>query len=261
MPVAQSEVEASTPETPGAPRGEAPTIVKANSQSYHRLFVVYSQPGAGKTHLIGTAHSAGKKVLLIDCDFGGAETLDQLPIDTVRLNTLEEWYGLSEWLEAGNAEKYDVIAYDTGSTLQEMLAGEALVKLGAHEDFGNHYKVVRDMMVRHFQELKKRDVTLIVTAHEHTDYQGVGENWSQKTISEVRPEFVNSVWRGINRITSVIGRLTLVKAEGGGWERRLDFQEKPVITAKDRSGRLPARMDDPTWTKIVQALEGTRASK
>ena len=261
MPVPQSEVEAATPETPGAPRGEAPTIVKANSQSYHRLFVVYSQPGAGKTHLIGTAHSAGKKVLLIDCDFGGAETLDQLPIDTVRLNTLEEWYGVSEWLEAGNAEKYDVIAYDTGSTLQEMLAGEALVKLGAHEDFGNHYKVVRDMMVRHFQELKKRDVTLIVTAHEHTDYQGVGENWSQKTISEVRPEFVNSVWRGINRITSVIGRLTLVKAEGGGWTRRLDFQEKPIITAKDRSGRLPSRMDDPTWEKISQALEGTRASK
>jgi hypothetical protein len=168
---------------------------------------------------------------------------------------------MSEWLEAGNAEKYDVIAYDTGSTLQEMLAGEAVQKLGAHEDFGNHYKVVRDMMVRHLQELKKRDVTLIVTAHEHTDYQGVGENWSQKTISEIRPEFVNSVWRGINRITSVIGRLTLVKAEGGGWVRRLDFQEKPVISAKDRSGRLPARMDDPTWAKIAQALEGNRASK
>jgi hypothetical protein len=261
MPVPQRDKNVVMPTAPAAPSGSTPLITKTNDQAYHRLFVVYSQPGAGKTHLIGTAHAAGKKVLHIDCDFGGGETLDQLPVDTTRLNTLEEWYGISEWLEAGNAEKYDVIAYDTGSTLQEMLASEAVKKLGAHEEFGNHYKVVRDMIVSHLQELKKRDVTLIVTAHEHVDYQGVGENWSQKTISEVRPEFVNSVWRGINRITSVIGRLTLVKAEGGGWTRRLDFQEKPIITAKDRSGRLPSRMDDPTWEKISQALEGTRASK
>ena len=54
---------------------------------------------------------------------------------------------------------------------------------------------------------------------------------------------------------------SLVKAEGGGWVRRLDFQDKPVISAKDRSGRLPSRMDDPTWAKIAQALEATRPSK
>ena len=91
MPVPQSDAKSAVPTAPAAPTGSAPVITTTDSQSYHRLFVVYSQPGAGKTHLVGTAHSAGKKVLLLDCDFGGGETLDQLPVDTARLNTLEEW--------------------------------------------------------------------------------------------------------------------------------------------------------------------------
>ena len=77
MPVPQRDKDIVMPTAPAAPSGSTPLITKTNDQAYHRLFVVYSQPGAGKTHLIGTAHNAGKKVLHIDCDFGGGESRDQ----------------------------------------------------------------------------------------------------------------------------------------------------------------------------------------
>jgi hypothetical protein len=220
--------------------------------TFHHMMVLFGGYKVGKTTFVGSVQAAGKRVLVLDGDLGGSETLSKLHIPFIPVSSLDVFEEAMDWLQAEGHKEYDVVAIDTGSGLQETMI-EGVLERGITTEYGAHYGAVRDILVHRLRELRKKDLFLLVTAHERKEWRVVGQ---ERQLSAVIPQFSPKVWDGLNLMTSFIGRMSLIQGEGDGWERRIDFRAKPVYLGGDRLDLLPGVIDDPDWAKIVKALEG-----
>lgn len=256
MPIDQNGAAPSAPTD--VQLGSLADLIKYTDETdYHRLILVYSKPGVGKTYLLGTTLAAGKKVLVLDCDLGGSETLDQLHVPYIRVETFSEFSNICTQLKAGGADEYDVIGIDTGTGLQTGLIQEIEAERPGIDNRQLYGEVLRRMRYELY-ELRKQNVAIVVTAHEREDFIGDGD---ARRLSKVTPGFSPGVTEGLNRIASVVCRLTLRQRDDpqegeSPWVRVLQFQEMPIYQTKSRSGNFPAAMVEPTMGKILAALEG-----
>ena len=241
-----------SPSEKEAPSGMRSLIRKTNEEEYHRLLFVYGEQGAGKTHLLGTAIDAKKKILVLDGDLEGRETLEDLPIDAVGMDSMDTFEEFMDFLIREGYKDYDVIAIDTLSSLQITIM-EDLESTGQGQDVWRRADIARNLVVGKLRELRKRPVMLIVTAHEQRKFRKASGT-SDPILDQVLPKLFPSVWEGVNTITSAVGRLT--KGESDEVKSILDFRRRPVFMAKDRTGKLPRTLENPTIGAVLEAFNG-----
>ena len=190
------------PQTNGAPvtKPSGSLVQYTDEATFHHMMVVYGNYKVGKTTLVGSVLEAGKRLLVLDGDLGGAETLSALHIPFIPVSSLDVFEESMAWLQAEGHKDYDVIAIDTGSGLQTTML-EGVLKRGVTEEYGAHYGAVRDILVHSLRELRKKDLFLLVTAHERKEWRVVGQ---ERQLAAVIPQFSPTIWEGLNLMTSFI---------------------------------------------------------
>ena len=237
--------------------------------------LIFGQPGAGKTHLIGSmayAPDVFGKILLL-CPDPGTLTLafddtmnsqiDVCPIE--KTQELDDWF---EWLTSVNREtnEYQTLAIDGVTDINKMALLEAMQKTSSsnsHVDpdkpnvdhYGRTY-IITGRAIRRFRNLP---MTVIVTAlekeqrDESSGVRWVGPEVSGKLVSEIPAMF------------DIVGRLYVeVKRNKETKEETLTRCLRVVndgkTIAKDRSRRLGEVVIDPTLPNMVETMRSTEGA-
>lgn len=242
--------------------------VKSPSQSIHWLnMMIYSEPGVGKTHLIGTAqdHKLTSPVLVFDID-GGVTTLRNRPeIDVIQVRSLKQLItGYRNLFNAvpsdGKKFPYGTIAIDTFSELQSLDLSMIMKEFAKINDkidpdipdmrgYGKSGAHMREI-IRAFRDLP---CNLIISCHSETDRDN-----NMKLINKIK--LTGKLKVDIPGFLDIVG---FYRAETNGDEltRYLQFQGTETVVAKDRTGVFDPVEVNPTipmlWEKLQESNKGT----
>jgi len=221
--------------------------------------LIYGEPGAGKTHFLGTAqdHKDTSPLLILDVD-GGVSTLRKRPdIDVVQVrsfNELVEKYGeLFNAVQNGGLP-YKTIGIDSLSELAKVDIGDIsktfsqqndkldpdIPDMRAYAKSGNHIRRV----VRRFRDLP---CNVIFTCHTQTDR----DNFNRLMY---RPQLAGKLQVDVPGFLDIVGWLR-TEVTDEGVVRYLQTQKSETTIAKDRTNALDAVEKDPTvpmlWDKLT----------
>jgi hypothetical protein len=229
--------------------------------------LVYGVPGVGKTYLAGTADDveAMRPVLFIDIE-GGTKTIKQLHpnIDVIRVrDQFDEkgkmiktsWEKLQDvYEELRRGVTYKTIVVDSLTEAQKMAMYSVMMRtvqndpsrdpdIPAQRDWGKSGEMVR-RMVRAFRDL---DAHVIFTALEASVKDAKD---GSVTITPSLPGKLAF------EISAFLDEVLYLYARPQGEEiiRRVLTQPTGKNIAKDRSGHLPTTLEDPTMSKIGEAV-------
>lgn len=106
-------------------------------------YLLYAQPGAGKTHTINFLEGKTLYVAIDKTQFPlrGNENIDIVEFDTH--NAWEEWNTLVKWLAGNDLSKYDNLVFDNVSELFRSMLG----------NLGRNGKNNRVPEMRHYQQI------------------------------------------------------------------------------------------------------------
>lgn len=228
--------------------------------------MIYGNPGAGKTHLCGTAedHPMTKPILLFDVE-GGTTTLrkrDDISVVRVK-NYAELWNPLAE-LSQMNEIPFRTVIVDSVTELQKMDIGN-LMKIAAAEN-GNLDADVPDMkrwgksgnriraVVRRLRDMNCNTVfTALAQTKRDTD----------GTVSSM-PDLPGKLAADIPGFIDVVGYLYVDTNDANEIERRLLTQPTSRYMAKDRTDTLGQVTINPTfpmlWDKITAGSPKSKTS-
>lgn len=137
--------------------------------------LIYGRSGTGKTHFIGTFP---KPLLLIDTELEGSTTL--AGSKGITIFKVITWEDLEQiyWYISENKEKYETVAIDQLTQLQDVVVGHTLEKLKkshlARSDWIQVSALLRQWLIR-FQELTRDGINIVFSAHEKSGDTGEAE--------------------------------------------------------------------------------------
>lgn len=228
--------------------------------------MIYSDPGVGKTHLVGTAqdHKLTAPLLVFDID-GGITTLrNRTDVDVVQVRSLKQLIqGYRNLFNAipSNGKKfpYGTIAIDTFSELQALdLAhvSKEFAKINDRLDpdipdmraYGKSGSHMREIL-RAFRDLP---CNLIVTCHSEQDRDN-----NMRLIQKIK--LTGKLRVDIPGFLDIVG-FYRAEQEGDEITRYLQFQATETTIAKDRTGAFAAVEVNPTipmlWDKLQDTNKG-----
>ena len=223
--------------------------------------LIYGEPGAGKTHFLGTAqdHKDTSPLLIADID-GGVTTLRKRPdIDVVQIRSFKDLVNLHA--DLFNAAKEDGLPYktigiDSLSELAKIDIGEIsktfaqqndkldpdIPDMRAYAKSGNHIR----RAVRAFRDLP---CNVIFTCHTQNDR----DNFNRLMY---KPQLAGKLQVDIPGFLDIVGWLR-TEVSDDGVTRYLQTQKTEVTIAKDRTNALDAVVVDPTvpmlWDKLKES--------
>lgn len=230
----------------------------------------YSEPGVGKTHLLGTAqdHPLTSPVMVIDID-GGVQTLRRRPdIDVIQVRSVKQVIdAYNELYKAipsdGGKFPYGTIGIDTLTELQSLDLGQimkALAKINDKLDedvpdqrgYGKSLAHMR-MVIRAFRDLP---CNVIFNCHAQSERDN---NMRQ----QVFPKLTGQLKIVAPGFLDIVGYYRS-EADADGITRYMQFQKTESVIAKDRTGAFDAVEINPTipmlWDKLqesnVEVAEG-----
>jgi len=236
-------------------------ITKPESRRDQVNILVYGESGAGKTILAGSADEVPemRPVLLIDAE-GGTLSLDKhYPnVDVVRITSFQELQDLYDELHSGRT-KYRTVILDSLSELQKLgmdhimhVTSAGLMNLMPDgipglKEWGINTEQIR-RLVRAFRDL---DMHTIITAL-------IKEDKNQRTgVVTMRPKLSGQLAAEIPGFLDIVAYMYVKNVQVGDEieaKRLLLTSSTDMQVAKDRTGRLPLIVEDPTMASIYGVL-------
>ena len=243
--------------------------------------MIYGEPGAGKTPLLGTVIDveAMLPALLIDCDSGTLSIRNREGLNTLHLpkmaselslqnkTEVSPWKALEEtyrWLYQGE-HNYKTIMLDGGSEIQRYCELECIAFGIERKTSGDHdpelaeladYRRIHERMKRMYmrfrdiQTMDGRRMNFLATAHE-------GKSKDELTGKmAIQPLFMGKATVLISSVFDIIGRLTTADIGNKKDVKVLVPSVNGTARGRDRSGSLGSHVEEPTMSKIFEKIRG-----
>jgi phage nucleotide-binding protein len=233
-------------------------VIKSPTAEPRAKILFYGEPGTGKTTLAGSA----PKPLFIDVDRGMMALAGQTHIAVVEagaersiVTDLEDIYKLL----IGGQHDYETVVVDTITELQRKLADD--IKEAQYT--ANPSTRDRDMMT--MQDWGKntaqtrRVLRALIDLPMHVIFvaqEGVFIDELRGNAAMRMPSLTPKIREDVMAMTSIIGYLGISQKEETKGQRALVTQSTGMLYAKDRSGRLPSPMMEPTVPKMLDLIWG-----
>lgn len=214
--------------------------------------LIYGEPGAGKTYLVGTA----PKPLFVDVE-GGTMTIRDRDIAVVKVTSWEDLEEVLDNLEAKTKgwEKYESLCLDSITEVQTLLH-EQLLKEGAANSSRSRDPDVMEMqdwgksLVRMQRVMRRfRDLPMHVFMTSLSE-----EGLDNAKQLRVRPALQGRMAMLLPAIMDVVGYLYTETDAEDELHRMLLVQQMGKYIAKDRTGNLGTVIQDPTAEGLIAGL-------
>lgn len=232
----------------------------AERSSFYNI-LVYGDSGTGKTTLAGSADEvpAMRPVLFIDIE-GGTESLKHSypDVETVRVQTWKEMQRVYDALFQGG-HGYNTVVLDSLTEIQKFsmynIMNELIMshperdeEVPSMREWGKNLEQIR-RMVRGFRDLEMHTIFTALAA----------EDKNQKTgLTTVRPSLSGKMAGEVAAFLDVVV-YQYVKQQGDGEDmqyiRYLLTQKTDTHVAKDRTGKLPQVIEQPTMAQIHKIMQ------
>lgn len=236
-------------------------IVKAAERPPFINMLVYGNSGMGKTRLAGTADSVPemRKVLILDVEGGTLTLTHSNPnVDIVRVATWKEVQAVYDELYAGNHD-YSTIVLDSLTEIQKFNMynvmddlkkdpknSERSIDVPSMREWGINLEQMRKF-VRAFRDMP---INTIFTAL-------AKEEKNQKTgMIHKKPSLSGKLADEVAAFLDIVCYM-YVKELDGQMQRMLLTTSTDEYVAKDRTGKLPLVIQNPTMTEIYKHIEST----
>lgn len=231
-----------------------------------RRIMVYSDPGAGKTHLIGTAQDVPEMadVLVVDID-GGSTTLksrgDIAGTEARSTKTVEEVIGLFAHRDPSIAH-IKTLVLDGGSELQkrdlaDIALREATVNSKRDQDSNQiqDYKLSKSRLLRLFRAARDiPDINIIITCWALKDFPkkpGTNQADTDAQPTQIQPDLGRAVRDTLMGYLDDVWYLYFDPASGNRYLVTADYGS---ITAKTRDAAVAAKLTSTINGKVVPIL-------
>jgi len=242
-----------------------PSNIIPVAQEAHLNWMLYSEPGVGKTMLAGTAAEVGKTLWLANN-----------PDETVSLRNMKakpDMWVVDDYNELSDAaayvtheghKDYEFIVFDNGTLFMEQGMDHIMTDLVAQKPHRDLYIPDRAEYLRNQNMFSKQVRTMIgapvhfiMTAHVMQMESPEGDDISI-------PALPGSKGLYSQKLCGLMNLVTYYRAvsKKGGVQRVLYTQKSKTMEAKDRFQVLPARMTDPTVPRIMELIgDATRPGR
>lgn len=233
-------------------------IVKVSGQPPHFNMLVYGESGVGKTTLSGSCDDVPemRRVLVIDIEGGLLSLKDRNPdVDSVRVKSWADMQLVYDELYSGKHE-YNTIVVDSLTEVQKMSMDQVMRKLvDEHEERDPDVPGIREWninieqtrkFVRAFRDLPVSTIFTALVKQDRNPRTGAVKK---------KPSLSGKVADEVAGFLDIVVYLYVKEYEGEN-RRMLLCQATEDTVAKDRTGKLPSVIIDPTMTTIWNAAKG-----
>lgn len=219
---------------------------------------MYGEPGAGKTHFIGTAddHEDTRPVLLLDVEGGTTTIRKRSGIDVVSIRSIDQLIKVQHALHRENAGYYKTVAIDSLTELQK-LDMVTVMRLAKEKNPNNTDEDVPDQrawgksgerirrIVRAYRDLP---MNTIYTAHAGEKVDDFGSSYYPSLPGKLRGE--------VPGFMDVVGYL-VAKQDKSGMKRTMQFAKTQRVIAKDRTSALGDSVEAPSMPLLWELIHAS----
>lgn len=223
----------------------------------HLNVLIYGPPGVGKTVLAGSADAvpAMRPVLMLDVE-GGTLSLKRThpDVDVVRVQTWTDMQKVYDALYKGS--DYRTVILDSLTEIQKFSMYGIMRELISKEpdrdpdvpgmrEWGKNIEQIR-RLVRAFRDLPVHTIFTALSAIEKDAKTG---------ITQARPSLSGKLSAEVGGFVDIVGYM-YTKVVDGNVKRLLLTTGTDRQIAKDRTGRMPQIVEEPTMTTIYDYAFG-----